>query len=103
MAADVDPELLTDAVLMHVDDLKERGSDWLRAEFDRVLEATMGGDEFVTSINFKGESNTAEREVPAAFLLAVLTQARKRLKDQDGGTTATGAMLIPRLTDFPLS
>lgn len=104
MPADVDPELLIDAILLHVEDLGESmGPTWLRAEFDRVLEATMAGAEFVTSTSFQGANSTATQEVPAQQLLAVLTQARKRLSAAENGSPAAGAMLIPRFTEFPLS
>lgn len=104
MPADVDPELLTDAILMHVEDLGESiGPNWLRGEFDRVLEAVMAGDEYVTATSFQGSSSTAERMVSAAQLLAVLTQSRKRLDAAANGSPAAGAMLIPRFTEFPLS
>lgn len=104
MPADVDPELLIDAILMHVDDLGESlGPSWLRGEFDRVLEATMAGAEFVTATSFQGASSTATQEVPAQQLLAVLTQARKRLNAAADGSPAAAAMLIPRFPEFPLS
>ncbi len=104
MPADVDPELLIDAILMHVDDLGEAiGPNWLRGEFDRVLEATMSGAEFVTATSFQGASSTATQEVPAQQLLAVLTQARKRLHADANGSPSAAAMLIPRFTEFPLS
>ena len=102
MPDDVDPELLIDAMLMRVEDMGDRGPDWLRSEFDRVMEAVLGGDEFVTSTAFKGQSATSERQVPAKVLLAVLTQCRKRLNAAANGSSAAGAMLIPRFTEFPL-
>ena len=105
MPTDVDPDLLTDAILMHVDDLGADGigPDWLRSEFDRVLAAVMAGAEFVTATSFKGQSSTATQQVPANQLLAVLTQARKRLTADANGSPAAGAMLIPRFSEFPLS
>ena len=101
MPSDVDPDILTDAILMHVEDLGDGGEAWLKTEFERVLQAVLAGDEFITATAFKGQSSEAERDVPAKQLLAVLTQARKRLGASD--SPAAGAMLIPRLADFPLN
>lgn len=106
MPADsVDPELIVDAILMHVQDLGDTGTDWLIAEHKRVLEATMGGDEFITSTSFQGQASAAQREVSAKWLLAVLTQARRRLPNADGivDDASAPAMLIPRLSDFPFN
>lgn len=104
MSFAVDPELLVDAILLNVQDLGDpAGKDWLLAEWQRVFAATMAGDEFVTSTSFKGQSGSSTREVSAQALLAVLTTARKRLIDEEQGLASTGAMLIPRLADFPLS
>lgn len=104
MASDVDPDILTDAILLHVEDLGEvAGKAWLRTEFDRVFDLVMAGDEFVTATSFKGQSGSAERKVSGAQLLAVLTQARKMLNAEENGSPAAGAMLVPRLADFPLS
>lgn len=100
----VDPELIVDAVLMHVQDLGDLGPDWLVSEHKRVLEATIIGDTFVTSHNFSGQSGTEERQVSASWLLAIYTQARRRLPNASGkiDDSAAPAMLIPRLIDFPL-
>jgi len=100
----VDPELIVDAILMHVRDLGDLGADWLMSEHRRVLEAVMGGDEFTTSTSFVGQASTSERTVSAPWLLAILTQARRRLPNADGivDDSAAPAMLIPRLIHFPL-
>lgn len=105
MPDDVDPSILTDALLMHVADIgSERGADWLRGEFDRVLDAVMAGDRFTSATAFKGQSASSERSVNAKQLLAVLTQARERLAAQSsGGSNSAPCMLIPRFTGFPLS
>ena len=105
MPADIDPELFIDAILMRVDDMGAQGQDYLRREFDRVFAAVMAGDIYVTDLTYKDGSSKSERKVEAAPLLAVLTQARKRLAvDENGNSTnpATGAMLTPRLRGFPL-
>jgi hypothetical protein len=103
-APNVDPELIVDAVMMAVADKGEEGPTWLAEEFSRVLDAVMGGAEFVTQTSFHGESHTAEQQVPAHWLLAILTQARRRLAaETDGASSKDQAMLIPRLTDFPLN
>lgn len=104
-AASVDPELIVDAILMHVQDLGQLGPDWLVNEHKRVLEAVLAGDEFVTSTTFKGQTESAQREVSAKELLAILTQCRKRLPNADGVVdhVAAPAMLIPRFADFPLT
>jgi hypothetical protein len=106
MPADtVDPELIVDAILMHVQDLGDAGPDWLKGEHERVLAAVLNGDEFVTSTNFEGQSHSAERAVSAKWLLGILTQARRRQLSDEGfiDDTAAPAMLIPRLTEFPLN
>lgn len=106
MPADtVDPELIVDAILLHVADLGVAGAGWLQTEFERVLLAVMAGDEFVTSTNFQGQAQSAERTVSAKWLLGILTQARRRLPNADGvaDDTAAPAFLIPRLADFPLN
>lgn len=104
-AAPVDPELIVDAILMHVQDLGALGPDWLVQEHKRVLGAVMAGDEFVTSTSFQGQSGTSERQVSAKELLAILTQCRRRLPNDDGKVDdqAAPAMLIPRFGDFPLT
>lgn len=100
----VDPELIVDAVMMAVQDKAEGGAEWLAAEHARVLEAVMGGAEFVTQTSFHGESHTAVQQVEAHWLLAILTQARRRLAAETNGASAKDqAMLIPRLIDFPLN
>lgn len=101
-ADDVDPELLIDAMLLRVEDMGDRGTDWLQSEFNRVLDAVMAGDEYVSSTSDEGGSATSERKVPSKVLLAVLTQCRKRLDAEANGSPAAGAMLIPRFTEFPL-
>lgn len=100
----VDPELIVDAILMHVRDLGGDGEVWLQAEHQRVLADVMAGAEFTTSTSFVGQSSTSQREVSAPWLLAILTQARRRLPNADGvvDDAAAPAMLIPRLVDFPL-
>lgn len=103
MPADVDPDLITEAILLHVEDLGDQGVGWLRGEFDRVLQATLGGAVFVTGVTFKGQSSSSTEQVPANQLLAILTQARRRLDAEANGSPAAGAMLIPRFTEFPLS
>lgn len=106
MPADtVDPELIVDAILMHVQDLGDLGTDWLISEHKRVLAAVMEGDEFITSTSFEGQSSAAERQVSAKWLLAILTQCRRRLPNADGvvDDAAAPAMLIPRLSDFPFN
>ena len=105
MPDDVDPSILTDALLMHVADIgSESGADWLRTEFDRALAAVMRGDTYITATAFKGQSASSERSVNAKQLLAVLTQARERLAAQSsGGSNSAACMLIPRFTGFPLS
>jgi len=105
MPADIDPELFIDSILMRVADMEAQGPDWLRREFDRVMNAVLAGDIYVTDMSFKDVSNKSERKVEAAPLLAVLTQARKRLDvDANGNSnnSSTGAMLTPRLNGFPL-
>lgn len=69
------------------------------------MEAVIGGDEFVTSTSFQGQSSTAERTVSAPWLLAILTQARRRLPNADGivDDSAAPAMLIPRFSNHPLN
>ena len=103
----VDPELMIEAILMSVEDMEEAqagtGDTWLKTEFDRVRDAYMQGAKFCTSTTFKGTSHTAVKEVPTAALLAVLTQARRRIAAQSGTSTAAGAMFVPRLVDFPLN
>jgi hypothetical protein len=100
----VDPELIVDAVMMAVEDKGEGGVDWLLTEHARVLEAVMGGAEFVTQTSFHGESHTAVQQVEAHWLLAILTQARRRITaETSGASTKDQAMLIPRLADFPLN
>lgn len=101
----VDPELIVDAILMHVQDKGDLGTDWLISEHGRVLAAVMGGDEFVTSTSFQGQSSSAERQVSAKWLLAILTQCRRRLPNADGAVddSAAPAMLIPRFSDHPLN
>lgn len=103
-AAAVDPELIVEAILMHVKDLGDHGPGWLVDEQKRVLAAVLAGDEYVTSTSFKGESGTSERQVSAKELLAILTQCRRRLPDAEGVVTDAAApgMLIPRFSDFPL-
>lgn len=106
MPADtVDPELIVDAILMHVQDLGVTGPDWLKGEHERAMAAVMSGDEFITSTSFQGQAHSASREVSAKWLLGILTQARRRLPNGDGivDDAAAPAMLIPRLTDFPLN
>lgn len=104
-APDVDPELLIEAVLMHVDDLGRdgAGADWLRAEFDRVLAETMGGAIFCKLSIYKTAQSQFDQGMPSQQLLTVLTQARKRLQAEANGSAAAPAMLIPRFTEFPLS
>ena len=101
MPSNVDPELIVDAILMSVEDKGEEGEAWLITEFERVRDVVLGGGEWVKMTSFESESSSAERDVKADWLLAILTQARKRLTE--GGRTSDGAMLIPRLTDFPLN
>lgn len=106
MPADtVDPELIVDAILMHVQDLGDLGTDWLISEHKRVLAAVIEGDTFVTSHNFSGQSGTEERQVSAKWLLGIYTQARRRLPNADGvvDDSAAPAMLIPRFSDHPLN
>lgn len=106
MPADtVDPELIVDAILLHVQDLGATGSAWLVSEHQRVLTAVMGGDEFVTSTSFQGQAHSAVREVSARWLLGILTQARRRIPNEEGivDDAAAPAMLVPRLVDFPLN
>jgi hypothetical protein len=106
MPADtVDPELIVDAILMHVQDQGDLGPDWLMTEHKRVLAAVMEGDEFITSTSFQGQSSAAERQVSAKWLLAILTQARRRLPNADGivDDSRAPAMLIPRFSDHPLN
>lgn len=106
MPADtVDPELIVDAILMHVQDKGALGPDWLMAEHKRVLLAVMEGDEFITSTSFQGQSSASERQVSAKWLLAIITQARRRLPNADGivDDAAAPAMLIPRFSNFPLN
>jgi hypothetical protein len=99
----VDPELIVEAVLMAVEDKGDEGPHWLVGEHQRVLDAVMGGAEFVTSTSFHGESHTAEQQVPAHWLLAILTQARRKVTAASSGANAAdGVMLVPRLSDFPL-
>ncbi len=105
---DVDPELFIDAILMHVDDLGTTGAgaDWLRAEFDRVLGETMAGAIFCKLSGFKTQNSQFDQGMPSQVLLAVLTQARKRSNANADGSIdnpAAGCMLIPRLSEFPLS
>lgn len=104
--ADVDPELLIDAVLMHVDDLGAgMGTDWLRGEFDRVLGEVLAGAVFCRLTGFEGASSQFDQGLPAQALLAILTQCRKRLNLNSDGFSdnpAQGAMLVPRFRDFPL-
>lgn len=101
-ADDVDPELLIDAILLHVADLGDGGGAWLQGEFDRVLADYLAGAVFTTGVTFKGQSSSQEQTVRVAPLLAQLTQARKRLSEETTPSNATGAMLIPRFTEFPL-
>lgn len=106
MPADtVDPELIVDAILMHVQDLGEGGAEWLKGEHERVLAAVLNGDEFITSTSFQGQAHSAIREVSSKWLLGILTQARRRLPNADGvvDDAAAPAMLVPRLVDFPLN
>ena len=105
MPAAVDPELIIDGILMHVQDLGEGGKAWLYGEHFRVLEAVMAGDEYVTSTSFHGQSGAMERKVSATELLAILTQCRRRLPNADGRVDdqSAPAMLIPRFSEFPLT
>jgi hypothetical protein len=101
-ASDIDPELMIEALLMSVEDMGDAGADWLRGEFDRVRDLFVSGAKFCTSTSFRGQSTQVAKEVRTDFLLAVLTQTRRRLQEQtDGASANSGAMLIPRLTDFP--
>jgi hypothetical protein len=96
---------MVEGVLLSVQDMEDEqegsGVQWLRAEFERVRDAFMSGAKFCTASSFRGQSTTVTKEVRTDFLFAVLTQARRRLEAQGAG--AEGAMLIPRLADFPLS
>lgn len=107
MPADVDPELLIDAILMRVADMNEvtaaSGDTWLKAEFTRVMAAVMAGDVWVQALSEEGSSSQQQQNVNAKELLAILTQCRKRLPDANGLNGGGGMMLIPRLGDFPLN
>lgn len=107
MPADVDPELIVDAVLLTVADKNTAsagtGNAWLLTEFTRVMAAVMNGDVFVSGLNMAGSSSQQMQNVDAKELLAVLTQARKRLPDANGENAGGGATFIPRLADFPLT
>ena len=105
MSDEIDPELAIEAILLHVADLNGSGgtggTQWLEGEFRRVLGEYLAGDIYVNATTFEGSSHQSQSRVPAAPLLAVLTQCRKRLSG--GGTSDNqGAMLIPRFSEFPL-
>jgi len=109
MPASVDPELIVDAIMMHVDDLNEAaagtGDGWLVTEFNRVLAAYMAGAVFVTALSMESSSSQQSKEVNTGELLAILTQCRKRKPNAQGfsDNPGTPCMLIPRLGDFPFS
>lgn len=108
MPSEVDPELLVDAILMHVEDMNTTtagsGTAWLLRSFKDTLAASLREDR-VVSLSTDGDNTTFAVNMSAQALLAILTQARKRLPDADGNSTnlREGAMLIPRLSDFPLN
>lgn len=108
MPADsVDPELLVEAILMRVADMNEAtansGNAWIKTEFTRVMESVMAGALFVTNLSEESASSQQIENVNAKELLALLTQVRRRLPDANGQNAGGGAMLIPRLADFPLN
>jgi len=107
MPAAVDPELIIDAILMHVDDLESdtegSGPTWLRTEFDRVMDETMSGAVFCKLSIYKTNQSQYDQGMPSQELLAILTQCRKRLNAEANGSPAAGTMLIPRFSEFPLS
>lgn len=107
MPGDVDPELIIDAILLHVDDMEDdqegSGVAWLRTEFDRVLTETMGGAVFCKLSIYQTAQSQFDQGMPSQELLAILTQVRKRLNSDANGSPAAGAMMIPRFDDFPLS
>lgn len=106
MPDEIDPELAIEAILLHVSDLNGAdgtgGTDWLEAEFRRVLTEYMNGDVFVKATSFDSSSAQSERMTSSKELLAILTQCRKRLAG-GGRSEYEGSMLIPRFAEFPLT
>lgn len=106
MPDDVDPQLLVDAILLHVEDLEAigtgNGDAWLKDQFNAALKAALSTDR-VSQLSMESESTSFEVNMPPKQLLAILTQARRERPDADGNTNPAGGMLIPRLADFPLT
>lgn len=77
-----------------------RGREWLVEELERVALAVIAGQPTVKSLALEGGSTTFESEMPAKELLATL---QRTLEELDGDSTASGALLIPRIASFDLN
>ena len=74
MAAPINSDLIVSGILRLARQQAAPG-DWLSERHQAALEAVMAGDKFCSSTAFQGTSHTAERNLPAATLLALYEAA----------------------------